>query len=206
MKRLLRLTVILAALIFVMVNAARLIGSTRPASKAIQYWHLTDCAPPCWAGITLNSTSMDEAVERVTHLFSDYKPTQGEAFIRSWFKGDDLARISIIHLEFSGEFLSEIFLLSNSRDDSLPTLGEVVAKFGPPTCVFTFSSSRLYFEDASGQVIVSIEANQLSLISPVYEIEIGGTHDNLNCQIPSSVPWRGFRSAELYLADMANLK
>lgn len=209
MKRLLTLCLSLIGTFSVIAVASISIGRGLPASKAVQYWHLTDCAPPCWAGITPNSTSQSEATDRMTRLFGDFRKDQLSDHFQNWVKDNELTDTSnMIALESGSDFLVTYVIMGGSIPaETSPTLGEVVAVFGAPICITVDESrgySNLYYLDNSNQNIVEIGVWELSLTIPVRFLLIGSA--NRNCQDYAAIPWRGFRSAELYLADMANLK
>jgi hypothetical protein len=57
-------------LLIIALLTAMMIGRQQPVSDQLALLHLTDCAPPCWIGITPHVTTMDEAkilVEKTYH-------------------------------------------------------------------------------------------------------------------------------------------
>jgi hypothetical protein len=69
MRFLLRLTCITLVLCASAVLIMLAIGQHQPLSADLRMLHLTDCAPPCWIGITPGVTTMDEAKIRVQKTY-----------------------------------------------------------------------------------------------------------------------------------------
>lgn len=69
MRELLRLTCISIVLCACAVGMVLAIGQRQPLSDELALLHLTDCAPPCWIGITPGITTLDEAKIRIQKTY-----------------------------------------------------------------------------------------------------------------------------------------
>ncbi len=64
----------LTALGALAIFGARLIGQMQPPSDELAGLHLTDCALPCWLGITPGETSYEAAVQRISTAYPQVVP------------------------------------------------------------------------------------------------------------------------------------
>ena len=66
---------ILSAGFALLILAARAVRIAQPLPEALAQLHLTDCALPCWLGITPGKTHIEEAVQRVNVAYPLAAPT-----------------------------------------------------------------------------------------------------------------------------------
>jgi hypothetical protein len=65
------LTITFVALMY----GAQALGSRLPPRAALAQLHLTDCVLPCWLGITPGQTRFTDAVERISAVYPQNKPS-----------------------------------------------------------------------------------------------------------------------------------
>jgi len=129
----LRSVIVLSIALVMFIFAARFIGSTQPLPEAVQALHLTDCALPCWLGITPGETTFDEAVQRITAshpAISDIEAAESTA--GGWYQVGS-ATVPIIVVADNHGIIAQIMLITTDVKDL--TVGDVVNYFGMPTCV-----------------------------------------------------------------------
>ena len=132
-----------------MIFAARALGNGEPPATALAPLHLTDCAFPCWMGITPGKTRFDEALQQMNAAFphSLVSITGGR----------------IINLDTSfGQVL-----LTGGNDGvihriSLPSfrlkgvlLGDIVGLLGMPTWIVGVNPTAIYYGCETYEVAVS---------------------------------------------------
>ena len=138
MTRLAALSLLLAAIFSLMIGATMRIGHRQPIPERIQALHLADCSLPCWNGITPGKTSLKEAKARVDATFADFEGSSSEAGDKflTWTEVDDISRIvSVVDITFENGLASTVSIGTDHRSDQMPTLGEVLAIFGSPSCI-----------------------------------------------------------------------
>jgi hypothetical protein len=129
-----RLAAWIALLVLVLcglIATAHLSGNTLPAPERLAQIHLTDCALPCWLGITPGETRYEEAVRRVTAVYPPYDVTVQETQIFVAY---------LIHsaygaasIQVTDGVVSSIFLLTSDVDGV--TIGDVASLFDAPDCI-----------------------------------------------------------------------
>ncbi len=74
MAKLLRLALLVCAALSTLVWAAHLVGQDQAIPNRVAQLHLTDCAPPCWIGITPGMTSIAQAKAKIVATYGGQHP------------------------------------------------------------------------------------------------------------------------------------
>jgi hypothetical protein len=70
MLKLLKYTIGIFTVLIAAVGIALLIGRNSPMSDRLTFLHLTECAPPCWLGIELGVTYIEDAKKRILEVYN----------------------------------------------------------------------------------------------------------------------------------------
>ena len=144
----------LCAVFVLLILAARAMGSTQPPPQALKELHLTDCALPCWLGITPGKTTFDEAVQRVS---AAYPTTVDTSIYRDSVYADYQAGLSSGQVAvFAGKngIVREITLITSYVEGM--TLGDLVNLYGSPDCFSKYPVGLTYI---SSQAFADVLAN-----------------------------------------------
>ena len=128
-----------------LIFAARALGHILPPPEALHALHLTDCALPCWMGITPGQTSYEEALRRVEAAYPQaviVQPTQ-------------------IFVEYllDSSFGSAVLGISDGQVDSIYldlgdvegiALGDAALLYGVPPCVVDEPPLILFYDSPQG--------------------------------------------------------
>ena len=138
-------TVAFTGLIF----AARELGNHQPPSAALAQLHLTDCALPCWLGITPGQTTLIEAVRRVTAAYPQTSPSIIDG------------RIANAETSF-GQIILMADRVGIVHRISLPTfnlkgvsLADAVSLLGTPTWMVGVHPAAVFYGCVTFQAVVS---------------------------------------------------
>jgi hypothetical protein len=115
-----------------LVFAARLLGEAQPPPEAIHTLHLDVCMLPCWNGIMLGQTLLDDAFQRMSSQYAQaslisitggavIKARYASDTVSGWFdvyaKSDGIVQSVRIHVKTSNQFI----------------LGDIITLYGVPT-------------------------------------------------------------------------
>ncbi len=150
--------------------AAQFVGSLQPPPTAMTDLYLTDCALPCWMGITPGQTTFNEALQRLktTHpmnvfvrgslIFADYQEHArfGRITLQAW---DGV--VNLIHL--------------TPGEDAELLLGDIAQRSGSPGCEIPSSHTTFVYSspDAFATVLASSAVGN-RWRKPLINIEIRG--------------------------------
>jgi len=125
---------ILPAIFGIMILTARAVGGTQPPPAAIKEFHLTDCALPCWLGITPGQTHTAEAFQRVSAAYPQIAPFVEDAQIASTFQVYLSAKFGWIVFEADSSGIIHRILLINANTEGI-AIGDVITSVGTPSCI-----------------------------------------------------------------------
>src|SRR5713226_9328231 len=199
MRRLLILNLLVMAIFTAIVVSVVTLAQRLPPSQNVQAWHLTDCMLPCFAGVTLDQSTIDDAKREIDKTFgpSGYfleEPDVGDNEVAlSWRKTKTASGLgSNINMTFHPAIVSTIGLGAYGEDAVPLTLGDLVSVLGTPSCALADNSMAwlnvLYFDQ---KYALSFSVNSLSLNEPVRNITILPP-TNSTCQGITAARWRGF--------------
>jgi hypothetical protein len=136
MRKLIGMTLALFALLALLVTVAYAFPLRHAVPPLLRELHLTDCQPPCWAGITVGETTLDDAYQRLTDTFA------GRADATLHRGGDNItltAGLGTKHMYVAALYASrdgtitQISLVTDRVDGLM--MADVVNALGPPTCL-----------------------------------------------------------------------
>jgi len=149
MLKLFGLALCVSVALAILICGAHLTGRLRSVPASIAKLHLTDCAPPCWIGITPGLTTVEAAKDRMIAVYGgqigvqirdsgfadrDVSPTTVENAI----EGDDfylVVRLNISALvDGKNEVVQSIdlFELPNVSSGYTLTVADILGAFGAP--------------------------------------------------------------------------
>ena len=199
MRRLAALSLGVVAIFALMMGATLLMGHMQPPSERVERMHLTDCTPPCWNDITPRMSSRGDVETRVSSTFPDFKPLgSGNLPFLSWVQADLTIDDRSINVALDGGLIYSIGIGSPLASDQMPSLGEVLAVFGAPTCAVIDPTSRgatFSYENAAHQVILQVSVAQPSWFSPVMSMSVGVSNQAV-CEKAAVLSWPEFRHAQ----------
>jgi hypothetical protein len=194
MKLLGAILLLATALFSLTIWASGVVGQAQPTPKNVLRLHLTDCAPPCWANITPGVTSMSEVKARIATLFPDFNSVATDDSFMAWRLAASKAYTTSINVTFRGGVAATISIGTGTPSDEMPSLGELGAIFGTPTCITvderTGYASVLY-ESAASQALLKLSVYHFALSSPVHHMTFGD-FDRSGCL--RSLSWLEFRN------------
>src|SRR5262249_11265742 len=113
-------------------------------SQSIQEWHVTDCALPCYAGVTLGQSTIADAREQITKRLGPsgflLEATQaGEnALALVWWRRNPVTKsFTSITVTFYGLYASSIGMGDDFKDGTPPSFGDLISVLGTPSCAVT---------------------------------------------------------------------
>lgn len=169
-RMLLRFMLRLPLAFVLLITAMRLLGSLQPLPQAMTELHLTECALPCWLGITPGETTFDDALQRLTasHPMNVY--VRGSLIYADYQANAPIGQISLQAWNGVINFIH----LTPGRDAGL-ALGDIVEHFGNPGCEIPSSHTTVVYtsSDAFATVLVSREVEN-RWRKPLINIEIRG--------------------------------
>lgn len=143
----------LIAAFALLVFAARVFGGTQPPPAALSGLHLTECAPPCWLGITPGITEMTDAVHRLNSAQLGgmlFESSDGRAVTTAYEVSGALVRVDIVASD-AGKVV-QITLFTEPLKGVL--LGDAVQYLGTPNCIGGNRSIALYAGATADAVVV----------------------------------------------------
>jgi hypothetical protein len=111
------------------------------------------------------------------------------------------------------DLLATLAIWRGQTDAIMPTFGDFVSLFGPPTCLtsaqvsLTTTVFLMYYNDSSDKSTfgVVVEADKLSWIQPIYGFSIGHNvnpaYGNTCASLLRAIRWHGWVNAGRYLAE-----
>lgn len=168
-----------------LVFAARALGSTQPTPAALSGLHLTECAPPCWLGITPGITEMTDAVHRLNSAQLGgmlFESSDGRSVTTAYEVSGALVRVDIVASEAGKVVQITIFTepLKGVR------LGDAVRYLGTPTCSGGNRSIALYAGATADAVVVGSAAESSGLQSRLSYIDMYAHSYNLHPCAPQN--------------------
>jgi hypothetical protein len=212
MWRLLKLTSLLVLLLALTISIAVLIGRMQPPPERLAALHMTYCAPPCWIGIMPGTTTQGE----VEALFGEAYPHHEPFFIRLGDAGGGLqiqTYSTIESVPASTDIVHSIFIAdmdksgNNVMADSplMPHLGDVLALWGPPTCMFADAPDfwRLHYnmgEDGLSVIDIMVKGHQMRPGQAIFYLILYRTPPEYgtDCLRQGSKHWLGFANPQRY--------
>src|ERR1041385_3795974 len=166
MKKLLSFTFVVWVVLGLIIAIVVPIGHGQSLPNQIQRLHLADCALPCWNNIRLGSTKLSQAANRLNeiyglHLKIDRLGGLEPSSFYLYVKDTEYIRLAI---EDTTQSISEFdfkFHCDPKHCNAIPTLGELVQIYGPPTCLRWQTSSYLVY--IQSYYVMYIRAQSLSL-------------------------------------------
>src|SRR5260370_13488585 len=95
MRRLLGFTLIGILACFTLTGTALIVGRDQPLPERLAMLHLTDCAPPCWIGITPGVTTVRDAIKRVDAVYTLKNTFSPAGWMRILFSQDPNSWITL---------------------------------------------------------------------------------------------------------------
>ena len=205
MRRLLVLCLLLTVVFGLATAGLVAIAHRLPPSQNVQAWHLTDCRLPCFAGVTVGQSTIEEAKREIEKTFgqSGYVLQQPDVEFNkialSWTKAKTITSLgSNINMTFYPTVVSAIGLGAYGQDAGPLTLGDLMSVLGEPSCAFADDSltslNILYFDR---KFALSFGVSGLSLDEPVRNVTILRP-TNSTCQGITASRWRGFTRIDDY--------
>lgn len=190
MRRLFFYSFALCGLCAAIISLTVIIGRAQPLPERIQRLHLTDCAAPCWMGIMPGRTLASQTYRRLVEIFGAFQytlepdqavddTTSGGLDLR--LKTDDRPpRLqTTVGIGYSQGVINYVSVLTDRRDNWMPSLGEVVSILGSPSCIYpvsfpindTYEKLILTYSDPKGaaeiMIIVQPYDQDLNWTTPV---------------------------------------
>ena len=159
MQRLIVLSALLIVAFTPLILAMQQSGYTAPPPEIVSFLHLRDCELPCWAGIILQRTTLDEAKQHLLALYNTFNPqitlSSDLSFVIMLHDSDnnDLASI---HVRSNYQLVSDIrltLLQSQPQQIRPQQFIEIVQVYWLPTCAFAegFPRPEYYLSSQSWQ-------------------------------------------------------
>lgn len=169
----------LVVVFVLLVFAARALGGTQPHPAALSGLHLTECAPPCWLGITPGITEMTDAVHRLNSAQLGgmlFESSDGRVVTTAYEVSGALVRVDIVASEAGKVVQITIFTepLKGVR------LGDAVRYLGTPTCSGGNRSIALYAGATADAVAVGSPSDTGGLQSRLSYIDMYAHAYNLH--------------------------
>jgi len=215
MQRLLILIMALCLIFAVLSGITILIGRQQPLPEHLAILHLTDCAPPCWIGITPGVTTLEDAIPLIKAHYTNLPDYQ------TIFSGNlTMTTIYVSNLKNPGDAFSIVVrVYENGRvstigfdtygSSSSPNIGELTNILGTPTSI-TSSTAAMFYDgitytlafsayDCITATTVPYPDNHASVFQHPSSFYFGerGDCDAQAKQLPWQ-PWHGFRELNGY--------
>jgi hypothetical protein len=208
------------AVLVVAIAGALAIGKQQQSSNLFQTLRLSNCGSVCWLDIQPGQTTADDALQKLNAAFETSRPPRvaghyGERVVTPDFSGRIFqivpvakeytnfrpyaqVQILVAHGIVTEITLSSLYFQNGTANESLPTLGEIMAVLGAPSCVIPFRRlNKLIFNRDSGSIEVDIGADLRALELPVGAV-IFHAPNRVAQACASSPRWVGFTSAARY--------
>jgi hypothetical protein len=213
MPRFLIYSLILCVVCILLVGASRWVGAHQPQSAIVEGLRLTDCALPCWIGITPGQTTMEEAYQRLVEKFlytrsgnrADAGRFQNLHFVVPVMNTPVRALPVNIQAVEGRVALMQLVITDRRR----LTFADIILTYGAPTCVLytespVFIGWKLYYETSVG--VAEIDAygsggDSIDQALAVYSIVLRGSDSGSACffRDGETLPrWRGFGPRSRY--------
>ncbi|MEO8608238.1 MAG: hypothetical protein ABI690_10170 [Chloroflexota bacterium] len=199
-----------------------LIGRTQPPPALIRQLHLTDCAMPCWIGITPGTTQAESVNRFVMDTFkSTNSPLSSAVPNYQWFtivpltqpaqRGQGMpVQFGVNEGTVTEILIPAFFSTMKNPGAAMPSLGDMVNLLGVPTCVgstsLPMSNSYSLFYEYEGTLleIGLFDYRDTSWAQPIYFLSIrrSDLFNRVNgCQWENvTLPaWTGLKNARRYL-------
>jgi hypothetical protein len=156
--RLLGVSVLSILSFALLIFGAQALGQSQPPPVALRGLHLTDCALPCWNGITVGQTQRRFAYRQ---LVSQYEDVTQRFFA-------DQAMIYILHEQEMSRTEIEMYIDESGRvqqvtlyiaDGSGLLLGDIMNLYGEPSEIEGVPPLILAYQCASGHVVVATDTH-----------------------------------------------
>jgi hypothetical protein len=214
MQRFLVYAFTLSALCTLLVGVARWVGARQPQHALVEGLRLTDCALPCWIGITPGQTMMEEAYQRLAEVFL-YADTGSSASVGRFqnlhfvvpVMNSPVSALPVTIQAVEGRVVLIQLVITDRRR---LTFADIILTYGAPTCVMytespVFIGWRLYYETPAG--VAQIDAygsagDSIHQAQPIYSIVLRGSDTGSACFFRNgeSLPrWRGFGPRSRYI-------
>lgn len=137
-----------------LILAAQGIGRAQPPPERLAGLHLTECALPCWNGITLGTTMMGEAFRRITDEYGQASQTffADEAVINARYQTTAIDGFLETYVDARGVVQTVRLVF---REDAGLRLGDVVNLIGAPAEVVGTPPDTVVFQCASSTIFVA---------------------------------------------------
>jgi hypothetical protein len=157
--RLLALSLISIFSFILLIFGAQSVGKAQLAPEGISALHLTDCALPCWNGITLGKTQLGDAFRRIETEYGKASQTffSDEALINTHYETNISTGTLELYLD-GGGVVREVRLYFTDIEGV--TLGDVASLFGTPSRRFGVPPNIVTFHCESASMIVSSSGTQ----------------------------------------------
>jgi hypothetical protein len=196
-------TVLLSAIVSLMVY----IGRQQPLPERLRLLHLDICEPPCWIGIVPGKTTGHEATAQIQEFFKDFEffpdGAGGALYFRKNFDQGTYSYSITVESENPNRIVNSIKLdFNGSTFNALPTLGEVLYRYGAPSHIVLFGNYYLIMKlnEQSRDPIYEIRGEYLDQVSPtdmVYSITFSKPiFDDVDVNTLDGLilKWQGFKT------------
>jgi hypothetical protein len=186
-RPLLRLLFASSILFALLIFVSQAFGSTQPPPTALAGLHLTECALPCWMGMTPGQTDMLDAVHRLESAQLGgmlFESSDGRSVTTAYPVTDALVRVDIVADE-AGKVVQITIFTAPVRG---LRLGDAVHYLGTPTCNGGNRAMALYTGTTADAVVVgSAPLGKSGLRTALNYIDIyDHSYDLHPCAIPAN--------------------
>ena len=200
MGRLITVSLLLITIFALVIGALLTITQAQTFPARVERLHLSECALPCWNGITPGASTPDEATDRINTSLPELsgRSANADSQFLTWTETDDLNRIvSVVDVTFENGRVATIGIGTDHVSNEMPRLSEVLAVYGAPTCIEiddVTDHSYWFYENADHHFMLQF-STLLSLASPVNNFVFGDSGSE-TCQSILALPWQDFRYME----------
>jgi hypothetical protein len=209
MKRLLSFVLGLTIITSLLMGVLLLLGRAEPIPQRIEWLHLTDCALPCWSGVTPGVSSLSDAVAHIDAALPDFdrQPIIDGRFL-FWVKRSDMNPI-LHRVEVEGENGTVVWMsiVMGQPNDDMPTLSEMLALYGSPTCAIVDDQTGfgdMFYENGAPHFALQFTIFPFSLTTPVNSL-VFGVPNNAGCLNNPTLSWQEFRRLKPEFLSIANV-
>src|SRR5690606_7961956 len=195
------------------VGGAQWVGARQPQPALVEGLRLTECALPCWIGITPGQTTMEQAYTRLAEAFH-YTRTgnqiEADRFrnLHFFIPVNSPVRALPVTLHTLEDKVTLVQLVITDRRRL--TFADIILAYGAPTCVMytetpVFVGWKLYYETPEGVAEIDAYASaddSIEYTQQVYSIVLRGSDTGSACIVGNgeSLPrWRGSGPSSRYL-------
>lgn len=199
MGRLCALLLFLITIFALMMGVSMQIGQRQSQPARVQRLHLADCLLPCWNGIRPGVSSASAAKDRINAALPDFESlsSAGSSKFLIWTEYADIDRVvHVVNVTIQNSLVATIGIGTDHTSSEMPTLGEVLAVYGAPTCLEiddVTDHSNWFYENSGHHFMLQFSVPTLSLASPVNNF-VFGVADNATCQTTLALTWHDFRN------------